>query len=86
MGLIISSSTINCSTIVVSPTITNHQNITVMNKRQLSTLIEYCKFVFGTTDVPVSKCIAVAELEADYYRLSLTDFLDAIANSKIKLW
>lgn len=57
-----------------------------MNKRQLATLIEYCKFVFGTTDVPVSKCIAVAELEADYYHLNINQFFDYIADGRIRLW
>lgn len=64
-----------------------------MNKRQLSVLIKYCKFVFGTTDVPVDKCIAVAELEAEYYGITIADFFDDVAdffddvaNGKIKLW
>lgn len=57
-----------------------------MNKRQLATLIEYYKFVFGITDVPVSKCIAVAELEADYYHLNINQFLDYIADGRIRLW
>ena len=56
-----------------------------MNKEQLSTLIEYCKFVFGTTDISVAKCLAVIELEADYYKLSVANFLTAINNGRIKL-
>lgn len=79
----VSCNTINCSNAHIHVIITNHQNVIIMNKEQLSTLIKYCEFVFATTAVPVTKCLDVIELEADYYHLTINQFLDCLANGCI---
>ena len=79
----VSCNTINCSNAHIHVIITNHQNVIIMNKEQLSTLIKYCKYVFGTTAVPVTKCLDVIELEADYYHLTINQFLDCLADGRI---
>lgn len=79
----VSCNTINCSNAHIHVIITNHQNVIIMNKEQLSTLIKYCKYVFGTTAVPVTKCLDAIELGANCHHLTINQFLDYLVNERI---
>lgn len=74
----VSCNTINRSNAKIPVIITNHQNITVMDKEQLDAIRLYCKLTFGTTDIGVAEaidCIDEDAFDAGLTRLQYIDYL-----------
>lgn len=74
----VSCNTINRSNAQIPVIITNHQNITIMNKEQLDAIRLYCKLTFDTTDVSVTEaidCIDEDAFDAGLTQLQYIEYL-----------